>query len=134
MSYTPDMEEISPHWFAVGWLNPDHPFPRRAPTPEFLERINEFARRWIDSVHALDLGIAMGFHTCEFCGDAHASGTFAIPAGDHIFYCPEMIAHYVERHEYAPPQAFVDAVLACPLPGTPEYDAASAPSRSARYE
>src|SRR5687767_4640490 len=107
MSYIPDMEEIEQGSTAVGWLPPEHSVPRGQATPEFLRRITEFARRWIDSVDALGLGIAMGFHTCEFCRDAHASGTFAVPAGDRIFYAPEMIAHYVERHEYAPPQAFV---------------------------
>jgi len=38
-----------------------------------------------------------------------------------------MIAHYVKQHGYSPPPAFVAAVLACPLPGTPEYEAAARP-------
>ena len=50
-----------------------------------------------------------------------ASGTFGVPAGDKIYYCPEMIAHYVADHAYLPPPEFVQAIMACPLPGTPEY-------------
>jgi hypothetical protein len=44
-----------------------------------------------------------------------------VPSGGRIFFAPEMIAHYVERHGYAPPDEFVSAVMACPLPGTEAY-------------
>lgn len=27
---------------------------------------------------------------------------------------PELILHYVDAHEYCPPQPFLDAILACP--------------------
>jgi hypothetical protein len=50
-----------------------------------------------------------------------------VPSGDRLYFAPEMIAHYIERHEYAPPLDFVEAVLACPLPGTDGYAAAVAP-------
>ena len=32
-----------------------------------------------------------------------------------------MIVHYVESHQYQPPEEFVVAVLASPLPNTAEY-------------
>jgi hypothetical protein len=128
MSHIPDMHKIydGPR-IAVGWLHPDHEFPK-APVPvEFLAKLKEFSRRWGDSIRSLGWGAAGGFHTCKFCGEALASGTFGVPAGNRIFDAPEMIAHYVERHDYAPPAEFISAVMACPLPGTPEYEAAVAP-------
>jgi hypothetical protein len=78
-------------------------------------------------VEALGWGASGGYHTCEFCGKAWGSGTFRVPAGDRVFFVPEMIAHYVEAHRYVPPAEFTEAVLTCPLPGTPEYEAAVAP-------
>jgi hypothetical protein len=38
-----------------------------------------------------------------------------------------MLQHYVEAHAYAPPEEFVQALLASPLPGTSEYEMAVAP-------
>lgn len=127
MSHIPDMQRDDEGRVCVGWLHPDHAFPRGAVAQKFVARLKEFACRWGKSIRALGWGAAGGFHTCEFCGKALASGTFGVPAGDRIFDAPEMIAHYVERHDYAPPGEFIAAVLACPLPGTPEYLAAVAP-------
>jgi hypothetical protein len=62
-----------------------------------------------------------GWHTCEFCGKALGFGSFGVPADGRLFYAPDMIAHYVEEHGYAPPEMFIAAVLECPLPGTAEY-------------
>jgi hypothetical protein len=128
MSFVADM---TPEWsekvLAVGWLHPDHPYTRGEMPTAFVERLNEFARRWFESIEALGWGVACGYHTCEFCGKAWGSGTFGVPFGDRLFYAPEMIAHYAEQHGYAPPAEFVAAVLASPLPGTQEYATAVAP-------
>jgi hypothetical protein len=121
MSYIADMTALDRGCVGVGWLHPEFPVPQGAVPPAFSGRLKEFARRWFTSVEALGFGVAMGFHTCEFCGEFSASGTFGVPAGNRLFFVPEMIAHYVERHGYAPPSEFIEAVLACPLPGTPEY-------------
>jgi hypothetical protein len=127
MSHIPDMAVLDSDTVATGWLHPDHSFPQGTVPPEFLARLREFARQWGSSIEALGWGAAGGYHTCEFCGKAWGSGTIGVPAGDRLFYIPEMIAHYVEQHEYAPPAEFIAAVLACPLPDTPEYKLAVAP-------
>jgi hypothetical protein len=126
--HIPDMQEndYAPNHFAVGWLHPDHPFPTGEISSEFTLRLKQFASAWGESIHALNWGAAGGVHICEFCGKAIAAGTFGVPAGDKIFHAPEMIAHYVERHSYVPPPEFIAAVMASPLPGTPEYAAAIA--------
>ena len=135
VSHVPDMKAVGGR-IAIGWLHPDHPFLRGTASPEFVRRLTEIARNWGKSIAALDWGAAGGFHECEFCskplkarraGHDLASGTFGVPAGDRIYYCPEMIAHYVSEHEYLPPPEFVAAVLACPTPGTDEYLAAVMP-------
>jgi hypothetical protein len=128
MSYVADMhQEADTGHFAVGWLHPDHPFPQGDVPEAFLARLKKFALRWGDSIDALGWGAAGGYHICEFCRKACGSGTFGVPAGDKLYYAPEMIAHYVEAHRYGPPAEFIAAVLACPLPGTPEYVAAAKP-------
>jgi hypothetical protein len=126
VSHIPDMQS-GENSIPIGWLHPDHEFSRGEVAPEFVARLKEFARLWGESIDALGWGAAGGYHTCEFCGKASGSGTFGVPAGDRIFDAPEMIAHYVEAHNYAPPAEFVAAVMATPLPGTPEYAAAVAP-------
>ena len=127
MSHIPDMEMIDSDRVAIGWLHSDHPFPRGAVPPEFIARLKEFARRCGDSIEALGWGATGGFHTCEFCGKAWGTGSFGVPAGEKIFDAPQMIAHYVEQHGYAPPAYFIAAVLACPLPGTADYVRLAAP-------
>jgi hypothetical protein len=44
-----------------------------------------------------------------------------IPGDGEIFAAPEGVVHYVEDHQYAPPNRFVTAVLGCPDIGTDEY-------------
>ena len=68
----------------------------------------------------------MGLHTCEFCNRYSSTGSFGVPNGDILFVAPTMIAHYVERHQYAPPEEFIRAVLSSPLPGTEMHRAAVA--------
>ena len=127
MSHIPDMQLLETGDIAVGWLHPDHSFSQAAPAPEFLAKLKEFASRSHASAVALDLGAAGGRHTCEFCGQAHGSDNFGVPAADKLFFSPEMIVHYVEEHHYAPPAEFIAAIMASPLPGTREYVNAVAP-------
>lgn len=132
MSHVPDLTAVGRGWIAIGWLHPDHPFPEGEVPSEFSERLTEFCRLCFESVLALDSGVSCGVHTCEFCEKAWGTGTCVVLDGERGFYVPEMIAHYVEKHRYAPPAEFIAAVMACPLPGTPEYTAAAAPFASRR--
>lgn len=124
MVFHPDMEPFNDNWFAIGWLQADQQYAQGSVPAAFLPKLQEFARRWGKSSRALGLGVRMGVHTCEFCGNVHRGGQFVVPSGDRLYYAPDMIDHYVETHGYAPPPEFIEAVLACPLPGTPEYEAA----------
>ena len=88
---------------------------------EFVTRLKEFVRLVSHCTKALHWGYFMSYHTCEFCGKAHGIKNIGVPAGCLLFVAPEMIAHYIEQHGYAPPAEFVAAVMGSPLPDSPEY-------------
>lgn len=66
----------------------------------------------------------MGVHQCEFCRDCLDNGDIVVPSGELLFVSPTMLVHYVEVHTYLPPADFINAVLGCPDPMSPEYSAA----------
>jgi hypothetical protein len=124
--YVADLETWSPitqaPWVrAVGWLAKDGPVSRGALPREFIDRLRDLAARSAESGEALEWPLGVGFHVCELCGGHRSSGNIGVPGKGVLYVAPEMIIHYVESHAYAPPIEFVDAVLRCPMPGTPEY-------------
>ncbi len=134
MSWFPDMGtqtmiDGGDHIRAVGWLSAQQPFSQGEVPAEFRIRIREFADRWGDSTDALGWSVLMGPHCCEFCSRFMASGNFGVPHDGLLFVVPEMLPHYVEAHDYRPPDEFIAAVLESPLPGTPEYAVLVAPFR-----
>jgi hypothetical protein len=135
MSWFPDMGTVcmiadGDHIRAIGWLSDKYPFPVGDTPPQFVARLKKFCLRWRRGLEPLAWGMFMGPHRCELCRKYFASGNIGIPAGDVLFAAPEMVAHYVKAHRYAPPAEFVAAVLSAPLPGTPEYTAAVAAFRA----
>jgi hypothetical protein len=117
------------HVRAVGWLALGKPFPQGRVSPDFATRLREFARLANHSSDALSFPAFGGFHTCEFCQKANDSRNLGVPYGDVLFVAPAMIAHYVEVHSYRPPQEFMSAVAAAPLPNTEEFKILAAPFR-----
>jgi hypothetical protein len=111
----------------VGWLDGVHPFDTAPPSEELLEALWQFCGISIDEMR--------GVHKCEICNDPQAFvaerggelmrlGAAEIRAfGDDgaIFAAPTLTFHYVERHHYRPPAAFVAAVLGGPAPPDPGY-------------
>lgn len=109
---------------AVGWLDGGPPIESTGRIrPEkarrlLLDRLL-FAARYLQTTG----GLWMGVHRCSFCGgpksplrdDGRAlwgNGEFRV-IGDNstIYVAPTLIAHYVEAHDYLPPQEFIEAVL-----------------------
>lgn len=117
---------------AIGWLSAERSYRTGSVSQAFVDRLRTFCRRWGDSVQALKWPVFAGPHTCEFCGEFHASGNFGVPSGAVLFVAPEMVAHYVEKHRYLPPPEFVTAVLAAPEPGSVDYANAVASFVAAR--
>lgn len=104
---------------AIGWLDVDHPFPIGRVEPRFLEQLRFHVAdpgRWLAAVSA-------GVHPCDLGGCAGPAGSqyVVIPSRHFVYVAPDLVVHYVERHEYAPPRDFVDAVLSCPEQSSDEY-------------
>jgi hypothetical protein len=47
-----------------------------------------------------------------------------VPDHAAVYQAPSLILHYIRSHRYHPPERFLEAVLACPEPGSEEYFAA----------
>jgi len=118
-----------PHVRAIGWLSASYPFPTGDTPPEVLARIKQFCRRSDEGLDALSWGLFRGVHECELCRSFRRGGNVGVPAGELLYVFPDMLAHYVKVHRYAPPAKFVAAVMVAPLPGTPEYHEAVAAFR-----
>jgi hypothetical protein len=104
---------------AVGWLEASQPFPIGHVESRFLERLRSHVAdpgRWLATVSA-------GVHSCDLGGCAGAAGSqyVVIPSHHFVYVAPDLVVHYVEQHAYAPPQQFVDAVLACPEQSSDAY-------------
>src|SRR3954470_12070619 len=105
----------------VGWLAEGMRFATATPDPAFVERLRLLVR------HARTQQ-TRGYHFCEFCPPARGeewlrneylethAGTAeirAVGADATRYAAPTLIVHYVEAHRYAPPRAFVDAIMRC---------------------
>jgi hypothetical protein len=132
MSWYPDLSNrtmvaVGDHVRAVGWLSAQQPFAKGEVPIEFISRLHEFVRLSGASGEALYFPASGGVHTCEICEHYRDSRDFGVPSGPILYVAPGMITHYVERHEYCPPDEFVRAVLESPFPDTPEYRVAAKP-------
>ena len=118
---TTTMIASGPYVRAIGWLSAEHPFPTGSTSPDFLARLKQCCERWGDANDSLQWDLFMGVHECELCNSCMAAGNVGVPAGKLLYVAPEMVAHYVEAHRYAPPAEFIAAVMTAPLPGTTAY-------------
>jgi hypothetical protein len=107
---------------SVGWLDSSHDYEQGEVPKDFLERLSVFCDN--------PVFVTMGVHECDFCQGAGGSGggleygsgeIWVFGPGSAHYVAPDMIQHYVVRHHYRPPEEFIQAVLACPLPDTSEY-------------
>ena len=102
----------------VGWLAGGHRFPTGDVPAELVPRLAMLIE------HATTK-VTRGLHDCEFCPpvadgqrvDSMRQGNAeirAVGADGTRYAAPTLILHYVAVHRYAPPAAFVDAVLRPP--------------------
>ncbi|WTX00916.1 hypothetical protein OG216_46650 (plasmid) [Streptomycetaceae bacterium NBC_01309] len=110
---------------AVGWLAAGREISRGAVPSGFVEALIRIKK-------ARRVNPMRGFHSCEFCpapdpfdgwpetvyGGASLSlgnAEIRVPvpqAPRRMFAAPNLVIHYVIGHDYAPPQEFIDAVMA----------------------
>lgn len=107
---------------AVGWLDSQHSFQKGRVDRAFFDALSRLLENpWQPFATA-------GRHGCELCtftgGPAEirvgevtiavgAANVF-VPSDDGVFVAPSLIVHYIDAHEYVPPDAFQRAVIACP--------------------
>lgn len=92
----------------VGWLDSPHEFPRAPMEPELVQKLQ---RLCTESRYRM----MRGWHGCKFCHDPEAMSSCEIRIqGKNVVYAaPQLIAHYVAAHQYAPPAEFVTALREC---------------------
>ncbi len=112
----------------VGWLARKHPYVQGDVPAAFMERL------WIFCCNSVFY--TLGYHKCPFCRDSSygalarrgeqeirlGSAEIRIIGKGAVYAAPNLVYHYVEAHNYRPPEEFIQAVLEGPLPGTPEYE------------
>ena len=118
-TYSYSKGQRSPNALNVGWLDIQHPFPRRKASKELLDAL--FERCLHSEVQT------RGWHRCEFCREHEiplkvfrlgeettlGSAEITINGKDGKQYAaPTLIYHYVAAHDYAPSAEFVEALLA----------------------
>lgn len=111
----------------VGWLSIDHPFKNGIVPAETIAKFKALDARG-------RMFLAAGHHACEFCphlANRHPAHSFEyegetfflgsaeiwVTSSAGICYvAPNLIIHYIEAHQYLPPEEFIQAVLQMPLP------------------
>jgi hypothetical protein len=116
---------------AVGWLSRNKSFTKGEVSEVFFKRLCELLQNPWNPFYFL------GVHECEFCrftqgfgGDSQfwdykvariSNKNLFVPAEGFIYVAPESITHYIDAHEYCPPEDFCRAVLDCPEMRSREY-------------
>lgn len=99
--------------FNVGWLDSTKRFVTGYTLHKFKDRLRELCEK-----HTCQQ--TRGFHVCKLSECDRKNNTSSceirIKGGDKIYAAPKMIFHYVECHNYRPPDEFVDAVMTMEYP------------------
>jgi hypothetical protein len=112
---------------SVGWLERGYRFDTARPSEELLEALWRYCK--------ISVRQTRGIHSCDFCKDelwyiAERNGEKLIIGSSEIrvfsksgtiYAAPTLLYHYVESHNYSPPEEFVRAVLEEPDPAKPSY-------------
>jgi hypothetical protein len=102
---------------AVGWLSSDHEFPRGEVSEARLNALKGLCLR-------RPARTTRGHHRCAYCGEFPATlllegrtlrrgsyETDVYSADGRVEYrAPNLIIHYIERHDYRPPEEFLEAL------------------------
>jgi hypothetical protein len=114
---------------AVGWLAQGHPYSKGEVSRSFFGSLTVLAADpWEPVAFA-------GRQQCPFCvfsggpGKLVYEGTTVplgatnifVPGDEGLFVAPSLIVHYIDAHEYLPPEVFQAAVRQCPPMRSMEY-------------
>ncbi len=112
---------------SIGWLDRSYAYPQGEVEEKFRRRLLAFC------LHPVIL--TRGFHRCNLCTpptriSVHVdnreiylgSAEIRVFYRDKVYAAPDLIYHYIVLHRYLPPEEFIEAVLAGPLPHTRQYE------------
>jgi hypothetical protein len=104
----PDLKqhpEFSFEHCPIAWLTPEEDFEKwgLASSEMFVRKLRAVCDAQLGRIGTL------GYHTCEFCGQADSSEEWNITdrEGKKKWHFPDMIFHYIEAHDYFPPIEFI---------------------------
>jgi len=108
-AYYPDLSPYNYSWempecVNIGWLDEKHDFEKGEVPDGFIEKLKKMPR----------FAQHCGYHNCPFCegGRDTWSSSIKLAIGEGVVYLfPELTMHYISKHQYKPPQEFIDAVL-----------------------
>jgi hypothetical protein len=108
---------------AIGWLERGHDFPTGICPEQVTGKLAELRRQFGSAFPAHSF---RGLHACSLCDGTvewlHESHiNLFIPGREVVYLVTGRVDHYIDAHSYAPPAAFIDAVLTCPDPRSAEY-------------
>ena len=98
---------------AIGYLDSSEPFEKGEVSNRFLNKLREV---W-------DTGLvlmSMGFHECDFCEGGYGTNERAKSSSEKMlvdeknkikYVFPEMIFHYIKKHNFQPKQEFIEFVM-----------------------
>jgi hypothetical protein len=87
----------------IGWLDNEHVF-----------NIGPIPKKFIDKLKKIKPNVrSFGYHKCPFCNEKQGSNRYVLKIEDTLqcYDAPDMIIHYIEDHNYLPPQEFIDHIL-----------------------
>jgi hypothetical protein len=101
----------------IGWVEMGHEFPI-GDFPEKQELLRKLRLKNVENLYR-------GWHSCEYCEpwdksepghtylihDRSGNGEYIVQWNGKTYSSPILIVHYIETHNYRPPQEFIDAVM-----------------------
>jgi hypothetical protein len=101
----------------IGWLEKGHEF-LTGDFPEKQEVLKKLKAKKIENRYR-------GWHSCDYCDpydesepghtwiikDRNGNGEYIVKWNGKTYAAPILITHYIEDHNYKPPQEFIDAVI-----------------------
>ena len=98
-------EYLRPSCLAVGWLDERYEYATGPTASCFRQKLHRLCTYPVD--------LTRGFHICPFCVADAARGNGQIHVkglGNKVYLAPTLISHYVQAHNYRPPDEFITAV------------------------
>jgi len=108
------LPDDAPSLVNCGWLDGEHDYVHGYVSPELIERLLRLAARYEVRTR--------GFHCCPFCKDCNVSmplgdedvhlgsAEIRITSGATTYVAPNLLPHYIEKHQYMPPQEVLRAI------------------------